>query len=56
MSDQMQPVREKIIGILHRNDVKKSSFFGSIVRVEMTEESYVDLLVEFEDKVNMEIV
>jgi len=24
MSDQMQPIREKIIGILHRNDVKKS--------------------------------
>jgi predicted nucleotidyltransferase len=32
MSDQMQPVREKIIGILHRNNVKKASFFGSIVR------------------------
>jgi len=50
MSDQMQPVREKIIGILHRNDVKKASFFGSIVRGEMTEESDVDLLVEFEGK------
>jgi len=50
MSDQMQPIREKIIGILHRNDVKKASFFGSIVRGEMTEESDVDLLVEFEGK------
>ena len=50
MSDQMQPVREKIIGILHRNNVKKASFFGSIVRGEMTEESDVDLLVEFEGK------
>jgi len=50
LSDQMQPVREKIIGILHRNDVKKASFFGSIVRGEMTEESDVDLLVEFEGK------
>jgi len=50
MSDQMQPVRERIIGILHRNDVKKASFFGSIVRGEMTEESDVDLLVEFEGK------
>jgi predicted nucleotidyltransferase len=50
MSDQMQPVREKIVGILHRNDVKKASFFGSIVRGEMTEESDVDLLVEFEGK------
>jgi uncharacterized protein len=50
MSDQMQPVREKIIDILHRNSVKKASFFGSIVRGEMTEESDVDLLVEFEGK------
>jgi uncharacterized protein len=50
MSDQMQPVREKIIDILHRNDVRKASFFGSIVRGEMTEESDVDLLVEFEGK------
>lgn len=50
LNDQMQPVREKIIGILHRSDVKKASFFGSIVRGEMTEESDVDLLVEFEGK------
>jgi predicted nucleotidyltransferase len=50
MSDQMKPVREKIIEILRRNDVKKASFFGSIVRGEMAEESDVDLLVEFEGK------
>ena len=50
MSDQMQPVREKIIDILHRNEVKRASFFGSIVRGEMTEESDVDLLVEFKGK------
>jgi len=50
MNDQMQPIREKIISILHRNDVKSASFFGSIVRGEMTEESDVDLLVEFVGK------
>jgi predicted nucleotidyltransferase len=50
MSDQMQPVREMIIDILRRNDVKRASFFGSIVRGEMTEDSDVDLLVEFEGK------
>jgi len=50
MSDQMQAVREKIIDILHRNDVKRASLFGSIVRGEMTEESDVDLLVEFEGR------
>ena len=46
----MQPVREKIIGILRRNDVRKASFFGSIVRGEMTDQSDVDLLVEFEGR------
>jgi uncharacterized protein len=50
MSDQMQPVREKIIDVLRRNEVKRASFFGSIVRGEMTDESDVDLLVEFEGK------
>ncbi len=50
MSDQMQPVREKIIDILRRNDVRRASFFGSIVRGEMTEQSDVDLLVEFEGR------
>jgi len=46
----MQPVREKIIDILHRNDVRRASFFGSIVRGEMTDQSDVDLLVEFEGR------
>jgi len=50
MSDQMQAVREKIIDILRRNDVKRASFFGSIVRGELTEGSDVDILVEFEGK------
>lgn len=50
MSDQIQPIREKVIDILRKNDVKRASFFGSIVRGEMTDESDVDLLVEFEGK------
>jgi predicted nucleotidyltransferase len=50
MSDQMQSVREKIIDILRRNAVRRASFFGSIVRGEMTEDSDVDILVEFEGR------
>ena len=50
MSDQMQTLREKIIDILRRNEVKRASFFGSIVRGEMTEGSDVDILVEFEGR------
>jgi hypothetical protein len=50
MSDQMQPVSERIIDILRKNGVKRASFFGSIVRGEMIEDSDVDLLVEFEGR------
>ena len=50
MSEQIEPVREKIIDILRKNGVKRASFFGSIVRGEMTEDSDVDLLVEFEGR------
>jgi len=50
MSDQMQPIREMMIDILRRNGVKRASFFGSIARGEMTEDSDVDLLVEFEGR------
>ena len=50
MSEQIGPLREKIIDILRENGVKRASFFGSIVRGEMTEDSDVDLLVEFEGR------
>ena len=40
----------KIIDILRRIGANKASFFGSIVGGEMTEESDVDLLVEFEGR------
>lgn len=50
MSDQMQQVRKKIIDILRRNDAKRASFFGSIARGEMAQDSDVDLLVEFEGR------
>ncbi|MGV8127311.1 MAG: nucleotidyltransferase family protein [Methanothrix sp.] len=49
-SEQIEPLREKIIDILRQNGVKRASFFGSVVRGEMTEDSDVDLLVEFEGR------
>jgi predicted nucleotidyltransferase len=50
MSESIQDVSDKIIDILRNNNVKKASFFGSIVRDEMTDESDIDILVEFEGK------
>jgi len=40
-------LRDKVLAVLRRNDVKRAAFFGSIVRGEMTKESDVDILVEF---------
>ena len=47
MTDQIEELREKVLAVLRRNDVLRASFFGSIVRGEMTEKSDVDILVEF---------
>ena len=44
----MKALSDKIVDILRRNDVKRASFFGSIIRGEMTDESDIDILVEFE--------
>jgi predicted nucleotidyltransferase len=50
MSDQMQAVKDKISEILRKNGVERAAFFGSIVRDEMTEESDIDILIEFEGR------
>ncbi len=46
----MQAMRGKIKEILRKNGVKRAAFFGSIVRDEMTEESDIDILIEFEGR------
>ncbi len=50
MTDQIEELREKVLAVLRRNDVKRAAFFGSIVRGEMTKESDVEILVEFEGR------
>lgn len=49
----MQSTAERIIDILRKNGVKRAALFGSIVRGEMTDESDVDLLVEFENRASL---
>ena len=53
MADQIEELREKVLAVLRRNDVKRAAFFGSIVRGEMTEESDVEILVEFAGRKNL---
>ncbi|MFW9878732.1 MAG: nucleotidyltransferase family protein [Candidatus Thorarchaeota archaeon] len=48
MESQIDKYKNLIVEILKKHDVKKASLFGSIIREEMTSESDVDILVEFE--------
>jgi uncharacterized protein len=50
MNKQMRVAREKTLAILQKNGIKRAAFFGSIVRGEMTDESDIDILVEFEGR------
>ncbi|HPT18987.1 MAG TPA: nucleotidyltransferase family protein [Methanothrix sp.] len=50
MNEQMHAVRENVLDMLERNGIKRAAFFGSIVRGEMTDESDIDILVEFEGR------
>ena len=48
--DKIEELKKTLIDVLRKHDVKKAALFGSIVRGEATEESDIDLLVEFEGK------
>ncbi len=50
MNEQMRAAREKALEILQKNGIKRVAFFGSIVRGEMTDESNIDILIEFEGR------
>ena len=50
MITQIDKIKETILDILTKHEVKKASLFGSIVRGEMTRESDIDILVEFQGK------
>ena len=48
MTTQIEKYKERILTVLKKHEVKRASFFGSIVREEMTEHSDIDILIEFE--------
>ena len=47
MVSQIEKYKEKILTKLKEHNVKRASLFGSIVREEMTDESDIDILIEF---------
>lgn len=50
MTLQIDKVKDTILDILKKHEVKKASLFGSIVRGEMKNDSDIDILVEFQGK------
>ena len=49
-AEQIEELRKTLIDMLRKHEVKKAALFGSIVRGEATDESDIDLLVEFEGR------
>jgi len=47
ISMELEEIRNKIIPVLQRHDVKRAGIFGSFVREEQKEDSDIDILVEF---------
>ena len=43
-------IKDKIINILKQNDVVRAALFGSIVRGDYTDNSDIDILIEFKGR------
>ncbi|MEK7209180.1 MAG: nucleotidyltransferase domain-containing protein [Patescibacteria group bacterium] len=50
---EIAAIKEKIVPILQKSDVRRASFFGSIARSQAQPDSDVDLLVELNDKASL---
>ncbi len=48
--DQIDEIKKTLIDVLREHEVKRAALFGSIVRGEATEESDIDILIEFEGR------
>lgn len=50
MNQQVTEFKNIIMNTLEQNDVNRASFFGSLVRGELTDDSDIDILVDFKGK------
>ncbi|PXF51814.1 MAG: hypothetical protein C4B55_05555 [Candidatus Methanophagaceae archaeon] len=48
--EQIEKIKKTLIEVLRKYGVKKAALFGSVARGEATEESDIDLLIEFEGR------
>ncbi len=49
-NDRIAKIKARLSVVLEKNGVRRAALFGSIVRGEATEESDIDLLVEFKGR------
>jgi len=47
---KIEDIKDTLIKVLKKYKVKRAALFGSIVRGEVTEDSDIDLVIEFEGK------
>ena len=47
MTSQIEKYKKSILKVLEKHEVRRASLFGSIVREELTDQSDIDILVEF---------
>jgi len=50
MNEQAIQIKNRILNALRHNDVSRASLFGSVVRGELTEDSDIDILIEYNGK------
>ncbi len=48
--DKLEEIKDIIIKVLKKHNVKKAAIFGSVARGEATEESDIDIVIEFEGR------
>lgn len=48
--DKLEEIKDIIIKVLKKHNVKKAAIFGSVARGEATKESDIDIVIEFEGR------
>lgn len=48
--DKLEEIKDIIIKVLKKHNVKRAAIFGSVARGEVTEESDIDIVIEFEGR------
>ncbi len=53
LPNNIDEIKQKILPILRRHQVKRAGLFGSLVRGEMKEDSDIDILVEIDKNLSL---